>query len=133
MNLFDSKDDQMWFFFPNEFQFDGEKYLLRYTDMEKVREINNDELILKHILVDWYGVNDQNGQKAECNDKNKSIFFRTRDGKVRLEWMLKIATDYRAFETDENILKNLRRPFAGDTSIPTPAPNGATNASKVAA
>lgn len=131
MNLFDSKDDQMWFEFHT--QEHDENYLLRYTEMETVRAINNDEKILKHILIDWKGVNGKDGQPIPCNDETKAAFYRTRAGKVRLEWMLQTATDHKAFETDENILKNLRRPFAGDTSIPTPAPNGAQNANKVAA
>lgn len=131
MNIFNKKDERMWFAFPSTAG--DERYYLRYTELELIREINNDEKILQHILIDWEGVNGDGDVKLECNEANKRAFYKTRDGKIRLEWMLKIVIDPKAFETDENILKNLQAPFAGVTSIPKPAQNGATNANKVAA
>lgn len=133
MSLFKPKDEQAWFsFHTNE---GNERYKLRYTDYATIKEINDDEKLLLHVITAWEGVTvDVKGvEKSECTDETKKAFFRTRGGKLRLEWMLQRANDHKAFETDEETLKNLQAPFAGATSTLKQAQNGATNANKVAA
>lgn len=128
MELFKETRDQAWFAFPGT----DESYKLGWIAPEDAQAINKDKDVFMDILLDWKGV-DGNGKPVECNEKNKLAFFKTSDGRLRYEWMIQIAMNPRSFETNEDILKNLKAPFGGAISIPTPTSNGAMNANKVVA
>jgi hypothetical protein len=131
MKLF-SDYDETWV--EKDFGDGIERYLIRYYSeehIERLKKTHGNNIAkfqsdaIDFVLRDWEGILGKNGQKAECNRKNKEALINT--SPKRAEWLFTIAQLHRTFgEGAESIVGKLWTQQS--TSRPTKAARPNTQA-----
>lgn len=100
---------------------ENEEYLLVWMPYEKAkRKLGENALGFGDLLLDWKGVEDQDGNAIACTPENRELFLEDSDGQERLAWMFLAAADYSNFFDVEKFLKNLPAPSSGALATPRP-------------
>lgn len=95
---------------------EGVEYLLTFMPYQKVkRQLQENAIDIHDLLLDWRGIEDQNGNPLPCNQETREMFIETAEGQKHLGWMFLAADDITNFFNLSEYLKNSQAPLSGNS------------------
>jgi hypothetical protein len=98
-----TKDVGKWFKYPDS---SDEEYCLKFMPY---MEFETHSHLIDEMLVDWKGIQDEKGKDLECDLAAKIAFLKSKEGRKRYAWMMKVASDISKYWELGDLKKNSKR------------------------